>query len=204
MDQLSDILKSARNSKGFSQQYVADQLGISQRAYGFYEEGRRTPKWPKLKKIASILGLDQNEMLRMHAQILELDVTNSTAGEGGEEEPTAREILMEMARARTAHEKSYDTLARIIERQTSILELIKSDMARQSSLDDIKANLKDLAEGREDLEANVFAAIHRASERFLGTEDPDKVKIEIDKISRLAASYHAVNLKKGKLARRVR
>ena len=43
MSNLSDRLKTLRTEKGIKQKYVANILGITTSAYGFYEQGKRTP-----------------------------------------------------------------------------------------------------------------------------------------------------------------
>lgn len=59
MDQLITILKKARTAKGLSQEDVGKKIGITQRAYAFYEDGTRRPKWPRLKEIGDFLGIDE-------------------------------------------------------------------------------------------------------------------------------------------------
>lgn len=43
MSNLSDRLKTLRTEKGIKQKDVANILGITTSAYGFYEQGKRTP-----------------------------------------------------------------------------------------------------------------------------------------------------------------
>lgn len=43
MDSLSNRLKILRTKKGLKQKDVANILGITASAYGFYEQGKRTP-----------------------------------------------------------------------------------------------------------------------------------------------------------------
>lgn len=44
MKNIGEILKERRNKLGFSQQEVADMIGVKQRTYGMYEDGSRSPK----------------------------------------------------------------------------------------------------------------------------------------------------------------
>ena len=48
-------LKKARLAKGYTQQQVADALGITNSAYCGYETGKRQPDVAKIKQIANIL-----------------------------------------------------------------------------------------------------------------------------------------------------
>lgn len=57
MNQLSAILKAARDRKGWTQEQVADKLGIKQRRYGFYETGEREPTFSLLIKLAEVLEI---------------------------------------------------------------------------------------------------------------------------------------------------
>lgn len=53
----ADKLKSLRKSKGYTQQDVANFVGVSRATIGGYEAGRRLPRLPDLKKIAEIYGV---------------------------------------------------------------------------------------------------------------------------------------------------
>lgn len=51
-------LRKKRNEKRFSQQEVADYLGISQRTYSNFESDKSTPSILQLKKISELLEFD--------------------------------------------------------------------------------------------------------------------------------------------------
>ena len=53
---LNERIKKLREAKGLSQQEVADKIGISQRVYSYYEEGRFPRDETRLKDIATALG----------------------------------------------------------------------------------------------------------------------------------------------------
>jgi len=57
LNQLSNILKAARENKNFTQEEVAKKVGIKQRRYGFYESGDREPDFELLVKIADALEI---------------------------------------------------------------------------------------------------------------------------------------------------
>lgn len=54
---IADKLKSLRISKGYTQQDVADAVGISRATIGGYEIGRRQPRLPDLQKMAKFYGV---------------------------------------------------------------------------------------------------------------------------------------------------
>ena len=52
----SEQLKTARIAMGYTQQQVADALGLTARTYCGYETGKRQPDVAKLKQLARILN----------------------------------------------------------------------------------------------------------------------------------------------------
>lgn len=48
-------LKKARSAMGYTQQEVADLMGITKSTYCGYETGKRQPDVPKIKQLAKIL-----------------------------------------------------------------------------------------------------------------------------------------------------
>ena len=56
-------LKELRNKNGITQANMAEQLGISARAYQHYETGTREPNIDKLIKLAIILNVSLDELL---------------------------------------------------------------------------------------------------------------------------------------------
>lgn len=56
---INDKIRLLRLEKGFSQEYVARQLELSQSYYGRIETGKRTISLDLLMKILSILDVDQ-------------------------------------------------------------------------------------------------------------------------------------------------
>lgn len=56
-------IRAARLIKDISQDYVADKLGISQPAYSKIESNETKLDFEKVEEIASILGVDVNDML---------------------------------------------------------------------------------------------------------------------------------------------
>ena len=70
MSDFGDRLKLIRQLKGFTQQCVADELGVSLRTYQRYEEGSSEPSLDKIVQIADFFGVlidwyfDRDEVCR--------------------------------------------------------------------------------------------------------------------------------------------
>lgn len=56
-------IRQIRELKGFSQEYIADKLGISQRAYSKIENNQTKIDWERITKIAEIFGVDPIDMV---------------------------------------------------------------------------------------------------------------------------------------------
>jgi DNA-binding XRE family transcriptional regulator len=56
-------LKSLRKQRGWTQQEVADQLGLKRSAIGAYEEGRAEPKLTNLTAFADLFGTTVDELM---------------------------------------------------------------------------------------------------------------------------------------------
>ena len=56
-------LKRTRKERGFTQQQIADELGLHLKSYQRYECGTRRPNIYMLLKIADILGIKASELL---------------------------------------------------------------------------------------------------------------------------------------------
>lgn len=63
MASFSDRLRELRLKKNLKQKQVADALGISESAYGYYEQGRREPSQESLVKLAEILNTSVDYLL---------------------------------------------------------------------------------------------------------------------------------------------
>ena len=58
-----DRLRAARERNGYTQQQVADQLGLDKSTYCGYETGKRHPDVPKIKRLSQILGASADDLL---------------------------------------------------------------------------------------------------------------------------------------------
>lgn len=58
----ADILRKKRRELDLSQEYIAMELGVSQKAYSDIENGKTKLKYDTLYKIAKILGVEASEI----------------------------------------------------------------------------------------------------------------------------------------------
>ncbi len=57
-------LKKARASKNLTQKQLADKLGVNQSLISHFEQGRRTPNYTILEKMALVLDVDIIVLIR--------------------------------------------------------------------------------------------------------------------------------------------
>lgn len=60
---ISDRLKALRQEKDLLQKDIANYLNISTSAYGFYEQGKRTPDTQIIKKLADFFNVSVDYLL---------------------------------------------------------------------------------------------------------------------------------------------
>ena len=90
-----DQLRIARETKGYTQQQIADLMGIDKSTYCGYETGKRQPDVQKLKLICKILGVSGDELLETdfankasHNAVTHLNVIKIAGRNGSFEERT--------------------------------------------------------------------------------------------------------------------
>jgi len=62
MNRIGPELRARRKHKGLTQKQVADFLGLTVRAYQYYETGDRSPNLEKSLKLAEILEFSLDEL----------------------------------------------------------------------------------------------------------------------------------------------
>lgn len=72
MDKLADNLRYYRKSKKYTQEEIANKLDISTSVYGFYEQGRNTPPFDKLKQLSKLYGITLAELTGEPADNVEM------------------------------------------------------------------------------------------------------------------------------------
>ena len=60
---LGETLKAHRTSRGFTQEYVAESLGVSRQAVSKWENGAADPSTANLMALAKLYGLSVDELL---------------------------------------------------------------------------------------------------------------------------------------------
>lgn len=65
-------LKEFRKLKNLSQQQVADNIGINQKTYSNYENGKAEPSIDKLIKLAKLFGVSVDTLIGNDAEIVDL------------------------------------------------------------------------------------------------------------------------------------
>lgn len=60
---LGETLKTHRTSRGFTQEYVAESLGVSRQAVSKWENGTSDPSTANLMALAKLYGLSVDELL---------------------------------------------------------------------------------------------------------------------------------------------
>src|SRR4249920_490198 len=61
--QIGLLIRTCRESKGISQDYMADMLNIAQSAYAYLESGKTTMSIDRLLRITEILDLDIHHII---------------------------------------------------------------------------------------------------------------------------------------------
>ena len=59
---MSRSIKTVRESKNLTQQYIANELGISRTSVAMWETGEAMPRADKLPELAKILGCTIDEL----------------------------------------------------------------------------------------------------------------------------------------------
>lgn len=71
---LKDRLITLRKQSGFTQEYVADRLGVARPTYTRYESGMREPEYKTLRKIAVLYNVSTDYLLSMTDEPTRLDI----------------------------------------------------------------------------------------------------------------------------------
>lgn len=100
MNQVNTKIKTRREQLNYSQEYVADRIGISQPAYVKIEKGNTKLDFERLLKIAAILELDINELLNNNNVIDPLENKKTYSNKAlienlFEENQKSKELLLE-------------------------------------------------------------------------------------------------------------
>jgi len=59
----ANAMREYRKHRGFSQQALADKIGVQQAAIACFESGKREPSAKQLQRMAEALGVDMEDLL---------------------------------------------------------------------------------------------------------------------------------------------
>ena len=86
-EMLGSRIKALRSAKNFTQEQVADQIGVSRQKYARIESGINSVTLDILSKVAEVLGVTVGDITRV------LDETPVVAYRAGEEGASSKKIL---------------------------------------------------------------------------------------------------------------
>lgn len=61
---LGHHIQEIRKARGFTQEQVAELIGMDRVSIGYMEQGRRSPKLSTLYELAEVYGIDMEEFFR--------------------------------------------------------------------------------------------------------------------------------------------
>ena len=67
---IGEKIRQIRELKGYSQEYLADKLGVSQRAYSKIERSEIKVDWEKIKNIATIFEMEPMDLVSFDDNII--------------------------------------------------------------------------------------------------------------------------------------
>lgn len=95
-----DNIKAIRAEKGFGQEYMATQLGITQAGYALWEKGRRDLTYNNLLKVAEVLKCDVVELITYPKKMIDPEslppTTEKKVSITFEVDPQERDHLLKM------------------------------------------------------------------------------------------------------------
>lgn len=77
MKEIGIKIRQLRELKGYSQEYIAHQMGVSQRAYSKLETNETRLDWDKLTKIAEILEMNPTDIASFDDNLIFNNCTQS-------------------------------------------------------------------------------------------------------------------------------
>lgn len=75
--ELNKKIRSIRELRAYSQSYVAERLGVNQKAYSKMELGKTQLNWDKLNKIADILAVSIFELVDPTRNLNEMGIDSN-------------------------------------------------------------------------------------------------------------------------------
>ncbi len=92
---IGNNIKRIREFKNITQEYVANQLGISRQTYIQIESGQSDVKFESIKKIAAVLDVSVNDIISYNDKMVLNNCTNSHFGYNYQTGSTSEKELYE-------------------------------------------------------------------------------------------------------------
>ena len=113
-------LRNAREFKNYSQEYMADSLGVSQSTYGRWEKGEVLPKLDVLEKAAELLEVPVQSLFSSEPFVLTQHTINGGAGYvENQHNHVPAEVVTQMLDQHREHVQQLEALCK---RLTDIIE----------------------------------------------------------------------------------
>lgn len=165
MNQLPIILKKARQALDLTQEDVAKRLGISQRAYAFYEDetNERIPKPKRLAQLGEVLNIPINSLMKHYSN----GVEDKTAEEEEEHSPLPGTVTLQdhIAVLKANHENAKQELLKAQQEKDRLLTIIEKNLTLLAEV---------IKEGRieaRQIAANLNQGQHQLTEKLVQVED---------------------------------
>jgi transcriptional regulator with XRE-family HTH domain len=165
LHQLPTILKKARQALDLTQEDVAKRLGISQRAYAFYEDetNDRIPKPKRLAQLGEALNIPINTLMRHYSNGIEEKIaekeeainTNPLPGSA-----TLQDLLNEKDQRikdiEASRQKIESLLAEANEEKRQLIATLRENMRLQEQ--QLKSMEANLVRGHDEIKGLLFSS----------------------------------------------
>ncbi len=125
MDQILKNIRSLRELKGYSQEYMADRLGTTQSSYARFENGAKKIDYKIVQQVADIFEMDVCSIIHFHEQELtgaKKDFLRASGGFRSENKD------MKRLKDRIEYlERLNDQLSKQLKDKEEIIELLKGN-----------------------------------------------------------------------------
>jgi transcriptional regulator with XRE-family HTH domain len=165
LHQLPTILKKARQALDLTQEDVAKRLGISQRAYAFYEDetNDRIPKPKRLAQLGEALNIPINTLMRHYSNGIEEKTAEKEEAVNGHPLPgsaTLQDLLNEKDQRikdiESSRQKIESLLAEANEEKRQLIATLRENMRLQEQ--QLKTMEANLVRGHDEIKGLLFSS----------------------------------------------
>jgi len=122
--QVADNIRKIRTLRNYTQQFMAQELGISQKSYSNIENNIHTLSMERFLKIASILGVSPAELLHFSGR----DIVGNTHKTSPGRDNTASELLLMAEREKKLLETLIHTQQELLKTQEILIETLQRNL----------------------------------------------------------------------------